>query len=531
MKKIKTMILLTLFFSGCNSNTDQFFTTDSDTGKSISDTFSDSTSGSDSEAIVDFETVTDSDNYPDIEPVSDSETTPDSELNIDEDSLVDEDTVPDEDIVIEPECYIDADCLNFSRGCIAGICRDKCIIFINPCEWKPSGDICSGGYCLECTKDNDCPGIRYFCDQQTFTCQDKPFNPNITKLGMFYHTWHCPASHDVPVHDISEVLEHNQNWGNYQVFHYWDKPAEGYYCLSENDVLLKKHAEQIRDLGIDFVFVDVTNHAYVDGRSDRAIEMIIAPFDRMIDIWSKVEGAPRIVPWVPLRESDTNPDVNMVDALLQRLGAYPGLQFEYQGKPLILVTDNDWLPVNETKFQQLQANYTLRKMWGAYTESGSNWSFMQRCEESPMNNIPCFQRSAELSGNIEQVTIAMAYQATYMTNTATATPKHHGKTFRKQFETLLNNPEVPIATITGWNEWIAQRQECDTVPMCDCATFPDGCFLDAWDIEYNRDIEPGVNEMGDYYYRLVKSCIELFRRGDRCDDANSEELCCADWNG
>ena len=227
--------------------------------------------------------------------------------------------------------------------------------------------------------------------------------------------------------------------------------------------------------------------------------------------------------------SHINPIFYMVDALQQRLNNYPGLQFEYLGKPLILVTDNPWSPVNETRISQLSQNYTIRRMWGLYPDGGSNWSFMQSCKESPLHNRPCSQRSVSSGGGIEQVAISIAYQATYMTNTATATPKHQGKTFRQQFETLINNPEAAIATITGWNEWISQRQQCDTVDMCPCTSFPDGCFLDAWNIEYNRDIEPGVNAMGDYYYRLAKACIKLFRDGKRCDYQNADNLCCKDY--
>ena len=185
-----------------------------------------------------------------------------------------------------------------------------------------------------------------------------------------------------------------------------------------------------------------------------------------------------------------------------------------------------WFPPNEAKLAQLANNYTLRRMWGVYSDPGPKWSFMQRCENDPASIRPCNQRSAVLDGKIEQVSITTAYQESYM-SVDTATPKHHGRTFRKQFDTLFNHPQADIATITGWNEWIAQRQHCDQHPACACTEYPDGCFIDQYDIEYNRDIEPGDNEMGDYYYRLMKSCIEVFRRGERCSNpANSGELCC-----
>ena len=42
-----------------------------------------------------------------------------------------------------------------------------------------------------------------------------------------------------------------------------------------------------------------------------------------------------------------------------------------------------------------------------------------------------------------------------MSDTDTSTSKNNGDTFRKQFETVFENPDVPIVTVTGWNEWIA----------------------------------------------------------------------------
>ena len=48
--------------------------------------------------------------------------------------------------------------------------------------------------------------------------------------------------------------------------------------------------------------------------------------------------------------------------------------------------------------------------------------------------------------------------------------------------------------------------------------WPDGrkIFVDTYDSEYSRDIEPSKAPPGDYYYRLMKDCIGKFRRGQMC---------------
>jgi hypothetical protein len=361
------------------------------------------------------------------------------------------------------------------------------------------------------------------CDPTALVCETGVVDPSHTQIGMFYFLWHCPASESVL--DLSELTP--AQWGDVGRFHYWDRPAAGYYCLSRADDVLTAHAVQLRDAGIDFVFLDVTNHAYVGAGSDSTTAMIIAPFDRMLAVWSQIEGAPQIVPWVPVVEPDTDPTRNTVDALLARLANYPGTHFEYQGKPLLLVTDNAQYVPNEAKLASLRENYTVRKMWALYPEPGPKWSFLQSCSESPLSAAPCAQRSAVAAdGSIEQVSITVAYQQTYMSVTTTATPKHGGETFRKQFQTLFDNPQADIATITGWNEWIAQRQPCGQNPACDCATYPYGCFVDTWDAEFNRDIEPADIPDGDASYRLLASCIDVFRRGEVCDASNAGEYCC-----
>ncbi|HNT27366.1 MAG TPA: hypothetical protein PKH10_04215 [bacterium] len=455
------------------------------------------------------------------------------------------DLTPDVDMNVWPECTQDGECGSSTRACYQGICRDKCTLYINECDWKPSGNICSGGLCVECLKDGDCPGTRYTCDTTKLICVDKPFDPSKTKIGVFYHTWHCPSATEV--HDVSKCLEQNSwpDWPsdpNVQTSFWWAEPQDGYYCLTNNTALLTKHAEMLRDMGTDFVFVDVTNHNY--NTSSLCINpegMIIQPFTTLVNVWKNIPGAPKIVPWVPVSDCPTyfqpnqctHPaDTYIVYTLLDILKD-TGMLFEYQGKPLLLITENSTYPVSETKLATLSATYTIRKMWAFEGEGTEKWSYLERCDADPLETQPCFQRISKMGGVSEQFPIATAYGADYMSHTSTATPKHQGKTFRKQFQTLLDNPEIPIATITGWNEWIVGRWKCGA-PACDCGNAFDaeyGCFLDQYTYEYNRDIEPAKNDpLGDYYYRLVQSCIALFRAGGRCDANHAGDLCCKDYS-
>lgn len=473
---------------------------------------------------------------------------PDEDTAGTDDETTDNDTAPDlapdVDMNVWPECTQDIDCGSSTRSCYQGICRDKCTLYINDCNWKPSGNICSGGLCVECLKDADCPGTRYTCDTVKRICVDKPFDPSKTKIGVFYHTWHCPSATEV--HDVSKCIAGDENWPawpadpNTQTSFWWAEPQDGYYCLTNNTTLLTKHAEMLRDMGADFVFVDVTNHNYnTSSLCIKPEEMIVQPFTSLVNVWKNIPGAPKIVPWVPVSDCPTyfpsgqctHPDNTYIVYTLLNILAGTGMTFEYQGKPLIIITENDTYPVSESKLSALSADYTIRKMWAFEPAGTAKWSYLERCPESPLESRPCAQRISVWNGAPEQLPIATAYGADYMSHTSTATPKYEGKTFRKQFQALLDNPEVPIALITGWNEWIVGRWKCGS-PACDCANSFDatyGCFLDQYTYEYNRDIEPAKNDpLGDYYYRLVKSCIELFRAGGRCDANHVNDLCCKD---
>lgn len=350
-----------------------------------------------------------------------------------------------------------------------------------------------------------------------------PFNAS-AKFGIMYSLWHCPYSENNPagnqIFNITEAIAGRQSWGPVPTFHWSSRPPLGYYCLSRDTNVLTDHATKLRDAGINFIFVDVTNHPYTDSRSDRSQEMIMDPFVKMLEVWSSTPGAPKIVLWVP----GASGNGAMVDFLLSKMEQYPNMYFSYEGKPLILIfpSVSTWSQVAD----QLRPNYTVRIMLGLLTQRDQYWSFLQSCSSGfreSQGNQDCNQLVAYLNGKVEQVSVASAYQETHMSNKATAVPKQNGKTLTKQFGEIFNYASVPIVTFTSWNEWMAQRGCFDSngngalPPNCTTDQFPDGSkiFVDVYDQEYNRDIEPDTFH-GDFYYQLMKQCITMYKNGQQC---------------
>lgn len=122
---------------------------------------------------------------------------------------------------------------------------------------------------------------------------------------------------------------------------------------------------------------------------------------------------------------------------------YADFWVTFEGKPLLITTDT--LP------DELAADFTLRKMWGLQGSlAEQEWSFLQ---DAPQN--------VGMNGDVaEQVSVCVAKQSDYMTNTASATPRNGGKTFQSQWQRAFDvHPKVVM--LTWWNEWMAQRQTDD----------------------------------------------------------------------
>lgn len=336
----------------------------------------------------------------------------------------------------------------------------------------------------------------------------------------------------------------------YGTFHWWGlpqatgtKPEE--YCLATNESLLIQHANQLKDAGVDFVVLDASNHPSIDNSSDRPWLMIMGPFKKMLEVWSKIPGAPKIVPWVPVNLAH----MEMSHWMLTELNNYRNLLFypELPGSsgPLLIVTDNKdhQAQVSDGTEKRWEQWYTVRKMW-AYPNSSARlpeWRFLSECLDNADFKASRANRSCQQtvsgprnSALVEEVTIASAYQKHLMSDGATnptseSIPKFEGRTFERQFETLHHYNTAPIAIITQWNEWIAQRhclasdREKTTQVRSECEALQrSGAnkgetanrFVDQFSSEYSRDIEPSIN--GSLLYVKMSSCIKNFKRGKPC---------------
>jgi len=85
-------------------------------------------------------------------------------------------------------------------------------------------------------------------------------------VGIFYFLWLGRHGEQGPF-DISKILAEDPTainnpasplWGPMHVLHHWGQPLLDYY-ISDDDFVLRKHAQMLTDAGVDMVVFDVTN--------------------------------------------------------------------------------------------------------------------------------------------------------------------------------------------------------------------------------------------------------------------------------
>ena len=133
------------------------------------------------------------------------------------------------------------------------------------------------------------------------------------------------AAHPEALNDI-----HNPAWGPLNTSHHWGEPLFGYYT-SDDQYVLRKHAQMLANAGVDVVIFDNSN-AVTYGRARVTL----------CRVWEDIRRHGGRTPQIAFLCPFGNPG-NMGGRTLRELydtlyapNLYPDLWFRWQGKPLIL---------------------------------------------------------------------------------------------------------------------------------------------------------------------------------------------------
>ena len=332
-------------------------------------------------------------------------------------------------------------------------------------------------------------------------------------VGIFYFLW--IGFHDTTLRDNSAIIARDPDaikseakWmenggGDLYAFHFWGKPMFGYYPSSDKWVL-RKHVQMLTDAGIDFLCFDTTNaHTYTNNAL------------ALMKILKEYQDAGWNVPKVCFyTNSSSGKTINAIyTEIYKRHPEYESIWFKWDGKPMIVGVPGDSELSSEAKsFFRIKAS-----VWpnAGRTDDGFPWmEFGRLLSNDAVYGLNGRKEVVNVSVAQHNRTCTFSYTAWYGSNDRTRSwhngkndksenAYYYGYNFAEQFDWALGiDPEMIF--ITGWNEWIAQRQpvEYNTKPIR---------FVDNADANCSRDIEPMEGGYGDNYYMQMISYIRRYK--------------------
>lgn len=348
-------------------------------------------------------------------------------------------------------------------------------------------------------------------------------------VGMFYFVTHNNNGAKQGPFDVTKILaadpEHPK-WGGGT--HYWGEPEAGYYIMKD-EWIIRRHARQLCDAGVDLIVLDNTN--------DRIYEDV---FCFIADVFRRMRADGEPTPQIACLASQKSVEL-LWDKIYSR-GLYADLWFRWKGKPLLLfgqhVTGNRQ-QVNDVRFPKAITDFfTIRQSWAWttlrwYDDGHDEWPWVDHYpqsvgwSESPdrAEYVPVAVAEHPLS-NIGRSFHDGVQPETDRYDVTPDTDK--GLYFAEQWSRALEvDPEFVF--VTGWNEWTAgqmtrrhedydeEMRQWDFFPGANCGKggrkieMGESYFIDQYNQEYSRDIEPMKGGHGDNYYYQLMAAVRRYK--------------------
>lgn len=349
--------------------------------------------------------------------------------------------------------------------------------------------------------------------RQTLPWVDTPLRPGKT-VGMFYFLWMGEHGAEGP-YDITRLLAENPEnpaYGPRHVYHLWGEPEAGYY-FSSDPWVAQRNASMLADAGVDALIFDVTN-----GPTYRSnYRLVCRTLEAMRANGHKTPGI-AFITW------SQSPDV--VRSLYDDLYAtrsHSDLWFRWQGRPLMLGKRNEAMRDGSALPEGIREFFTWREAWfqpSGYRAGHHRWTWGSTSPQDFAWDVPGVAEQVSVSvathptGNVGRSHSGGQQPATDRYRLAPSTP--FGLFFDEQWRRALEL-DPAFVFVTGWNEWQAMRflvgpADADhpdrDAPISVMAGRPvqpgDSYFVDLYNQEFSRDIEPMRDGHTDnYYYQLV----------------------------
>lgn len=321
-------------------------------------------------------------------------------------------------------------------------------------------------------------------------------------VGIFYFLTHNDSrsrSDGAGPHDISKVmaqdphaLQHTDSpaWGAPGGEYYWGEPLYGYY-LSTDPWVIRRHAQLLAATGVDTLIFDTTNAVTYPETYTKICEVFTE--------FRKAGGhTPQIVFMVNTQAGKT---ADQLYHDLYQPGRFRDLWFIWKGKPLLICDPGDASPAVKEFFTLRAAHwpFTLvntQNAWHWESTYPQPYGYTDDPAVPEEVNVAVAQNLRASDGRVTNMSFGDARGRSFHDGREDRSPGavNQGYNFAEQWKRALSLAP-PFVMVTGWNEWTAGR-------------FRDkngaSIFVDQFDEEFSRDIEPMKGGHADnYYYQLV----------------------------
>lgn len=320
--------------------------------------------------------------------------------------------------------------------------------------------------------------------------------------------------------------EYSNFYGGERVSHHWGQPYLDYYLI-DDDWVIRKHAQMLADAGVDFIAFDVTNNSVYSAE----VSKICSVYHSMRQQGNKTpqitflfaHGNEARFPWI----SD-----------LYKEDDYKDLWFRWDdGKPLLLADKN---LINSPDFSYRKSWYLWNSSWQTQEDAWDPWwgdgedkwpwgccytadtpeDGQKAGKHNGINECASVSPATHPSSNIGRSFVVGNNWQTTRERTGDIYPDkapEKGIYFKQQF-TAANALDPKVLFFTGWNEWIAQRWYGGALEFCCMGGQKIGndnaLFVDQYNYEFSRDIEPLNGGFGDNYYYYMVDFIRKFKGVD-----------------
>ena len=345
-------------------------------------------------------------------------------------------------------------------------------------------------------------------------------------VGMFYQIWHAQTGTTYPdqiLYDHHAIYQQGGHaavkdaytkgpigWG-----HYWGQPYFGYY-LTNDQWVIRKHASMLCDIGVDFIYLDVTN-------GNPLTTSYMAIFKEYHAMREEGMDTPDICFFM---SNSAEPNIRVFEDIWDNIystGQYSDLYAMYKGKPLLLGN------VEMIEDKAALETFTIRRCW-ALRENVSGgrdmWTWMHETPQ-PISKNTATREEEEISisaGILANISMGRSFSKGHQPDLLTL-PNGQKDIFQFELKTTgkgiffaeqmerAAKADTYVLLINAWNEWVAGRWEANHHPKV--ANTPIDCtyryYVYCFNPEFSRDIEPMTGGFGDNYYYQLAQFLRAFK--------------------